>query len=157
MEFAQLLQRLGKAIELRDIELLRDCFTPDGIYDDYFFGPKQGSQGLLEMLDHFYAGGRAFRWEFFDPVCVGQRGYASYRFSYESLQPQALGRRVGFDGISCIELRDGRIQRYREVFDRSLALAQQDFEPARIVRLALRNADKLRADPAWAGHFAQVD
>lgn len=153
MDLAQLLHRLATAVETRDADALADCFTADGIYDDYFFGPKQGRDGLREMLEHFYAGARNFRWEFLQPVCAGNTGYASYRFSYESLQPQALGRRVGFDGISCVELRDGRISRYREVFDRGMALAQQDFAPERIVRIARKHAERLRQAPAWASHF----
>lgn len=153
MDFEHLLKSLASAIELRDPLALAGCFTPDGVYEDYFFGAKQGPQGLSEMLDHFYAGGRDFRWEFFQPACVGNLGYASYRFSYESLQPQSMGRRVGFDGISCIELRDGLISRYREVFDRGMALAQQDFPPERIARIVSKHGETLRQDAAWTAHF----
>lgn len=153
MDFEKLLHRLARAIEDRDPVALARCFTPDGIYEDYFFGAKQGPQGLHEMLDHFYAGARDFRWEFFQPACIGNLGYASYRFSYESLQPQTPGRRVGFDGISCIELRDGLISRYREVFDRGMALAQQDFAPERIARIVAKHAAALRQDTAWSAHF----
>ncbi|MDO8262184.1 MAG: nuclear transport factor 2 family protein [Gallionella sp.] len=154
MDFEQLLKRLANAIEVGDAEALAGCFTPDGIYEDYFFGAKQGPRGLREMLDHFYAGARNFRWEFFQPVCSGDQGYASYRFSYESLQPQALGRRVGFDGICCIDLRDGLISHYREVFDRGMALAQQDFAPERIARVASKHAAALRQKPEWVAHFS---
>lgn len=154
MDFEQLLKRLASAIEIGDAEALARCFTPDGIYEDYFFGAKQGPQGLREMLDHFYAGGRNFRWEFFRPVCSGDQGYASYRFSYESLQPQALGRRVGFDGICCVDLRGGLISHYGEVFDRGMALAQQDFAPERIARIASRHAAALRQKAEWVTHFS---
>ena len=157
MDFEQLLKRLASAIEVGDAKALADCFTPDGIYDDYFFGPKQGPTGLREMLNHFHAGGRNFRWDFFQAVCSGDQGYASYRFSYESLQSQALGRRVGFDGICCIELRDGLISHYREVFDRGMALAQQDFPPERIARNASKHAGALRQKPEWAVHFSAKD
>ena len=152
-EISRLLQALAKAIETGDGTALADCFTDDGIYEDYFFGAKQGRQGMVDMIAHFKAGARNFRWEFFDPVSDGKRGYARYRFSYDSLQPQAVGVRVGFDGISCIELRDGRISHYREVFDRGMALAQQNFEPAHIARLAMKYAARLREAPEWAPHF----
>jgi hypothetical protein len=152
-DFFRLLQDLAKAIESGDGEALADCFTGDGIYEDYFFGAKQGRQGMRDMLAHFGAGARNFRWEFFDPVCDGKRGYARYRFSYDSLQPQAAGVRVGFDGISCVELRDGRISHYREVFDRGMALAQQNFAPDHIARLAGKYAARLRESPEWAPHF----
>lgn len=153
VDFEHLLKQLAGAIETGNAAALAACFTPDGIYEDYFFGPKQGPQGLREMLDHFYAGGRNFKWEFVQPVCSGDLGYASYRFSYESLQPQTLGRRVGFDGISCIELRDGLISHYREVFDRSMALVQQDFAPERIARIISKHSGALRQKAEWAAHF----
>ena len=154
MDFEQLLKRLAAAIEMGNAEALAECFTADGIYEDYFFGPKQGPQGLREMLDHFYAGGRNFKWEFFQPLCSGDLGYASYRFSYESLQPQTLGRRVGFEGISCIKLGGGLISHYREVFDRSMALAQQDFAPERIAKIISKHVGALRQKAEWAAHFS---
>lgn len=36
MDFSQLLQALGNAVETGDAEALADCFTPDGVYEDYF-------------------------------------------------------------------------------------------------------------------------
>ena len=154
MDFEQLLVRLTAAVEARDGEAFADCFTPDGIYDDYFFGRRQGRQGLKEMLDHFYAGAENFRWEFLQPVCSGDCGYARYRFSFDSLQAQALGRRVAFDGISCVDLRDGRIAHYREVFDRGVALVQQNFAPEHIVAIERKHAEKMRRSPEWTAHFA---
>jgi len=153
MDFSQLLRTLGNAVEAGDKEALVGCFTQDGVYEDYFFGRKEGHQGIREMLAHFYAGATNFRWEFFDPVCDGNRGYARYRFSYDSLQPQARGKRVGFDGISCIDLRGGLISHYREVFDRGMALAQQDFAPEHIFRIEMKHAQALRQAPGWAPHF----
>lgn len=153
MEFSKLLVRLAQAVETRDADLLADCFTADGIYEDYFYGAKQGRDGLREMLEHFYAGARDFRWEFLQPVSDGKVGYAAYRFSYTSLQSGAEGRRVAFEGISCCQLRDGRIARYREVFDRGLALVQQDFAAERIARIESRYAGVLRDSPEWSGHF----
>jgi len=153
MDFPQLLQNLGSAVETGDAQALADCFTQDAVYEDYFFGPQKGHEGIKAMLAHFYAGANHFRWEFFDPVCNGSRGYARYRFSYDSLQPKALGKRIGFDGISCIDLRDGLISHYREVFDRGMALAQQEFTPEHIVRIEMRHAEALRKAPGWATHF----
>jgi len=153
MDFPQLLQALAHAVETGDGEALADCFTADGVYEDYFFGRKEGRQGLKDMLAHFYTGANNFRWEFFDPFCNASRGYARYRFSYDSLQPQVRGRRVGFDGISCIDLRDGLISHYREVFDRGMALAQQDFTPEHIARIEKKHAKALHQTPGWESHF----
>ncbi|HWE17046.1 MAG TPA: hypothetical protein VG758_07675 [Hyphomicrobiaceae bacterium] len=80
-------------------------------------------------------------------------GYAGYRFSYDSTHPAAKGARVLFDGIGRFDLEDGRIRRYSEVFDRGMALAQQDFEPERVRKIALRYAVALKARPEWKAHL----
>ena len=104
------------------------------------------------VLAHFAEGGRKFRWEFYDPACAGQIGYASYRFSFESTRAEAKGARVVFDGIGRFDLEGDRIKRYSEVFDRGMALAQQAFEPERLVKIELKYAKALRARPEWGAH-----
>jgi limonene-1,2-epoxide hydrolase len=152
MEFAELVKRFAAAAASGDGEALAELFTPDGTYDDYFFGPSTGREAIKTMLAHFGDGGRNFRWEFFDPVLSGAVGYASYRFSFDSKRPEAKGARVAFDGIGRFDLEGVRIRRYSEVFDRGMALAQQEFEPERLRKIALKYAAALKARPEWAGH-----
>lgn len=155
MDLAALLSRFAKAVETGDGDALADCFTKDGVYDDYFFGPSEpGRKGIRDMLAHFYEGGRDFRWEFFDPLAAGPLGYASYRFSYTSLLPEAKGARVVFDGISRLQLEGGLIKHYSEVFDRGMALAQQDFAAERLKRIGQKYAGRLKARPETAPHLA---
>jgi hypothetical protein len=153
MEFAELLKRFAAAAAAGEGDALADLFTPNGTYDDYFFGPSTGRAAIKEMLAHFAEGGRKFRWEFFDPALSGHTGYASYRFSFESTRPEAKGRRVAFDGIGRFDLEGGRIRRYSEVFDRGMALAQQEFEPERLRKIALKYAAALKARSEWAEHW----
>ena len=154
MQFSELVRRLAAAAEHGDGDALADLFTPGGTYDDYFFGPQMGREAIKTMLAHFADGGRDFRWEFFDPVAAGALGYASYRFSFTSTRPEAKGARVVFDGIGRFDLEHegGRIRRYSEVFDRGMALAQQEFEPERLRRIGIKYATALKAQPGWAGH-----
>jgi limonene-1,2-epoxide hydrolase len=152
MEFSALVNRFAAAAAFGDGDALADLFTPDGTYDDYFFGPNTGREAIKAMLAHFADGGRNFRWEFFDPVRSGSVGYASYRFSFDSTRAEANGARVVFDGIGRFDLEGDRIRRYSEVFDRGMALAQQAFEPERLRKIALRYADALKARPEWKGH-----
>ena len=152
MEFSDLVKRFAAAAAAGDGDALVELFTPDGIYDDYFFGPSRGREAIKAMLAHFAEGGRDFRWEFFDPVLGGNIGYASYRFSFQSKRPEAKGMRVAFDGIGRFDLEGGSIRRYSEVFDRGMALAQQEFEPERIRRIGLKYAAALKARPEWAAH-----
>jgi ketosteroid isomerase-like protein len=154
MTFAELVDRFAAAAAGGDADALADLFTPEGSYDDYFFGPCSGRQGIKQMLAHFAEGGRNFRWDFYDPVISGQIGYASYRFSFESTRPEAKGMRVTFDGIGRFDLDGDRIQRYSEVFDRGMALAQQAFEPERLRKIELKYANALKSRPEWAAHLS---
>jgi len=152
MDFSELVTRFASAAASGNGDALADLFTPEGTYDDYFFGPSTGREAIKAMLAHFAEGGRNFRWEFLDPVRSGNVGYASYRFSFDSRRAEAKGARVVFDGIGRFDLDGDRIRRYSEVFDRGMALAQQEFEPERVRKIALRYAAALKARPEWKAH-----
>ena len=152
MEFGELVKSFAAAAATGNGDALADLFTPNGTYDDYFFGPSTGREAIKKMLAHFADGGQNFRWEFFDPVRVGNVGYASYRFSFDSKRPEAKGARVAFDGIGRFDMDGDRIRRYSEVFDRGMALAQQEFEPERLRKIGLKYASGLKTRPEWAGH-----
>lgn len=153
MDFDALLKRFTTAVEAGNGDALADLFTADGTYDDYFFGPQTGRAKIKEMLAHFYEGGRDFKWEFYEALSDGRAGYARYRFSYTSKAETAKGERVCFDGISRLRLADGRITHYTEAFDRGMALAQQNFDAARMLRIGQRYAKALKARPDWAAHL----
>lgn len=153
MSFAELVERFAAAAASGDGDRLADLFTSDGTYVDYFFGAYTGRAAIKSMLAHFADGGRDFRWTFHDPVGNDRIGYASYRFSYTSKAPEADGARVAFEGIGKFELLNGRINRYSEVFDRGMALAQQNFAPERIAKIERKYAAALKADPAWKDHL----
>lgn len=153
MSLTETLKKFSAAVESGDGRALAALFTADGVYDDYFFGPsKPGPDGIVEMLAHFYEGGARFKWDFHDVVESGNLGYASYRFSYDSTLPEAKGARVAFEGISRFVLEGGRIKHYSEVFDRGMALAQLDFAPERLKKVALKYATRFKASPAAAAH-----
>jgi ketosteroid isomerase-like protein len=153
MDFADLVSRFAAAAAAGDGDALAGLFTPDGTYDDYFFGPHTGRDAIKRMLAHFADGGRDFRWQFHDPVCSGSIGYAGYRFSFTSTHPDADGARVVFDGIGRFDLEGDQIRRYSEVFDRGMALAQQAYAPERVRKIALRYAAALKMRPEWKGHL----
>jgi len=153
MALEALLRKFTAAVEAGDGQALADCFTEDGVYDDYFFGPsKPGRAGIVDMLAHFYEGGKDFRWDFFDLVEGSPVSYASYRFSYTSTLPDAKGARVAFGGISRLQMKGGLIAHYSEVFDRGMALAQLDFAPERLKKIALKYAAGVKARPEYARH-----
>lgn len=157
MALSDTLKKFAAAVAANDGNALADLFTDDGVYDDYFFGPSEpaGRKGIVDMITHFHEGGRAFVWEFFDVAEAGPLAYASYRFSYNATHADAKDARVVFEGISRFELQGGRIKRYSEVFDRGVALAQQDFAPERLKKVALKYAARLKARPEAARHLGK--
>jgi ketosteroid isomerase-like protein len=155
-DFETMLARFAKAVAANDGSGLAALFTDDGIYDDGFFGEYAGRAAIARMLQHFHDTGSNFRWDFFDALSNGTTGYARYRFSYASRMLGAEGKPVVFEGIGHFALRDGLIARYSEVFDRGMALTQQDFAPERIKRVLQKLADKQNASPRAKEHLARL-
>ena len=155
MSFATLLQRFAQAVQRNDGPALAALFTADGVYEDGFFGPHAGAAAIAAMLQRFHDGGRDYWWEFTDAVQAGDIGYARWRFSYASRRPDAEGRPVLFEGISQFRLRGGLIAHYFEVFDRGLALAQQDYPAAGIASVVAKAAARQNAKPDCAPHLAR--
>ena len=155
-DFTQTLDAFAAAVAANDGAALAGLFTEDGVYDDGFFGAYEGRPAIGRMLGHFHDTGANFRWDFFDAMSDDTRGYARYRFSYASRMPGSEGRPVLFEGMAFFTLRDGLIRHYREVFDRGLALAQQDFAAERIKRILLKAAERQNATAEAKVHLARL-
>jgi hypothetical protein len=142
-EFCALIGRMTQAICRGDGAAAAACFVPEGIYHDGFYGEFRGCDAIRGMVEqHFHANARDFTWVLSDALSDGDLGYARYDFSYVSKIPGSVGVRVYFAGISQVRLQDGLILRYGEMFDRGTALAQMNFEPARIVKSLKRWAEE---------------
>ena len=155
MDFPELLSRFAKAVAANDGDTFSALFSEDGVYEDGFFGEYKGRAAIQEMLRHFHETGSNYRWDFLDPLSDGKTGYARYRFSYASGMPGAEGRPVVFEGTSHFVFRDGLIARYEEVFDRGMALAQQDFAPERIKKVLLKLAARQNESAGAKEHLAR--
>jgi ketosteroid isomerase-like protein len=155
-EFDNMLGRFTAAVAANDGAGLAALFADDGVYDDGFYGEYAGRAAIAKMLQHFHDTGTNFRWDFFDTLSDGKTGYARYRFSYASKMAGSEGKPVVFEGTSHFVFRDGRIARYSEVFDRGLALAQQDFAAERIKRVLVKLADKQNATAGAKDHLARL-
>ncbi len=154
-DFPGLLARFARAVAAHDGAAFSALFTPDGVYDDGFFGEYAGREAIAGMLAHFHVTGANFRWDFLDPLTDGRTGYARYRFSYASRMPGSDGKPVVFEGIGFFRFRDGLIARYSEVFDRGMALVQQDFAAERIAKVLAKLADRQNASPEAREHLAR--
>jgi ketosteroid isomerase-like protein len=155
-DFPEMLKKFAAAVEANDGAGLAALFTDDGVYEDGFYGAYTGAAAIAGMVAHFHETGQDFRWEFVDPVSDGRTGYAHYRFSYRSKVAGAEGKPVAFEGISHVTLRDGKIARYCEVFDRGLALAQQGFAAERIKRVVEKAAARQNTTPEFAAHLRRL-
>ncbi len=142
-QFRALLERMTQAICRGDSAAAAACFIPEGIYHDGFYGEFRGREAIRGMLEnHFYANARDFSWTLFDALSDGSLAYARYDFAYASKIPGSVGKRVFFSGISRVRLDHGLIARYGEIFDRGVALAQMNFEPARMAKSLKRWAEE---------------
>jgi ketosteroid isomerase-like protein len=153
MDASALLKTFCSAVERRDGKGFAELFTEDGVYHDVFYGPFKGRARIAEMIDDwFHRTARDFRWEMFRPVSDGATLYAYYTFSYVSTLPEAKGKRVGFDGVSIMTLKDGKIAEYREVANSSMGLLDIGFAPERVAKILAKEAAHIKARPEWVRH-----
>jgi len=155
-DFTNMLGRFAAAVAANDGAGLAALFTSDGVYDDGFYGEFAGRDAIAKMLQHFHDTGTNFRWDFFDALSDGKTGYARYRFSYASKMAGSEGKPVVFEGTSHFVFRDGLIQRYSEIFDRGVALVQQDFAAERIRRVLAKTAERQNAGAAAKEHLVRL-
>jgi SnoaL-like domain len=94
--------------KVRDGAGFAKLFSEDAVYHDAFYGAFARRAKIAELIDDwFYRTARDFRWDMHEPLTNGHTLYARYAFSYLSTLPEAQGRRVGFEGVSIMKLRDG--------------------------------------------------
>jgi ketosteroid isomerase-like protein len=153
MEASVLLKSFTTAVEHRNGKAFAELFAEDGVYHDVFYGAFKGREKIAEMIDDwFHRTARDFRWEMFRPVSDGTMLYAYYTFSYVSTLPEAQGRRVGFDGVSIMRLKDGKIAEYREVANSAIGLLDIGFAPERVAKILAKEAKHIKERPEWARH-----
>ena len=153
MDAAALLKDFCSAVERHDGKAFASLFAEDGVYHDVFYGVFKGRQKIGEMIDDwFYRTARDFRWEMFRPVSDGRTLYAYYTFSYVSTLPEAQGKRVGFEGVSMMQLKDGKIAEYREVANAGPGFVDMGFAPERIAKILAKEGAHLKQQPEWQRH-----
>lgn len=155
MDVTELLKRFCSAVERRDGKAFAALFAEDGVYHDVFYGDFRGRERIAAMIDDwFYRTAKEFRWDMHRPVSDGRMLYAYYTFSYVSTLPEAQGRRVGFEGVSMMGLRDGLITEYREVANVGPAFVALGFAPERTAKILAREGAHLGERPEFARHRA---
>jgi ketosteroid isomerase-like protein len=155
MDVQTLLSKFTDAVERRDGKGFAQLFAEDGVYHDVFYGAFRGRTKVAEMIDdYFHRTAHDFRWDMHRPVSDGRTLYAHYTFSYVSTLPEAQGRRVGFEGVAMMSLRDGLIAEYREVANVGPALVALGFVPERVSKILAREGAELAGRPEMRRHIA---
>jgi hypothetical protein len=147
-EFAALVARLGAAATAGDAADFAACFTPDGVYDDYIYGPHKGRAAIADMLESlFHRDASEYDWTFFDPVVNGDTGYARSLSRFISTIAEFKCREVVIDGISRFVLKDGLIAEYHESVNGGVAQAQLGVAPERMAKVMAKWARRFRENP----------
>jgi ketosteroid isomerase-like protein len=147
-DFAALVARFGAAATAGDGKALAACFTEDGTYFDYIYGPHQGRTSIADMLENlFHRDAADYDWTFFDPVVKGNLGYARSLSRFVSTVDAFKGRKVVIDGISRFVLKDGLIAEYHESVNGGVAQAQLGVAPERMAKVMKRWSERFLTQP----------
>ena len=156
-EFANLVARFGAAATVGDGNALAECFTEDGVYHDYIYGPHVGRRAIADMLENlFHRDTSQYDWQFFDPVSDGRIGYAWSLSRFVSTIPQFKDKEVVIDGISRFVLRDGLVAAYHESVNGGVAQAQLGVPAERMAKVMARWAATFRARADVESYAAAV-
>jgi hypothetical protein len=155
--FAALVARFGAAATAGNGKALSECFTPDGVYHDYIYGPHAGRASIADMLENlFHRDAAEYDWTFFEPVTDGKIGYARSLSRFVCKIPQFRDKEVVIDGISRFDLKDGLIQAYHESVNGGVAQAQLGVPPERMAKVMNRWAANFRGRPDVESYAAAV-
>jgi hypothetical protein len=155
-DFALLLNEFTRSAESGDGERFAQHFTEDATYYDYIYGAHHGRADIAHMMQNlFHRDAADYRWEMFDPVFDGTKGYAWSLSSFTSKIEQFKGRPVVIDGISRFIVRGGLVAEYRESVNGGVAMAQLGVEPDRMTKVFKRWTGWLRERPETADYLAR--
>lgn len=156
MDFAKLMNDLAAAACVGDGEALARLFTDDGVYHDVYYGAFRGHDAIKGMVnDLFHGHARNFIWDFHDPVSDGNIGYARYVFSYESTLAGYEGNRAMFEGVSRVELENGKLKHYAEVANIGPGLVSLGFSPERTCKILHKHSMALQERDESRHHFGE--
>ncbi len=149
--FAALVARLGAAATAGDGNAFAACFTEDGVYHDYIYGPHRGRAEIADMLVNlFHRDADDYDWTFLDPVTDGRIGYARSLSRFVSKIPEFKGRRIVIDGTSRFVLKGGLIAAYHESVNGGVAMFQLGVSAPRMEKVFRRWTERFLTEPETA-------
>jgi len=155
-QFAGLLNEFTLSAESGNGTRFASHFTEDAIYYDYIYGAHRGRADIAHMMqDLFHRDAADYRWEMFDPVFDGIKGYAWSLSSFTSKIEQFKGQRVVIDGMSRFIVRDGLVAEYRESVNGGVAMTQLGVAPDRMAKVFKRWTGWLKERPETLDYLAR--
>jgi len=155
-EFAGLLNEFTLSAESGEGARFASHFTDDAVYYDYIYGAHKGRMDIAHMMqDLFHRDAADYRWEMFDPVFDGIKGYAWSLSSFTSKIEQFKGQRVVIDGMSRFTVRDGLVAEYRESVNGGVAMTQLGVAPDRMTKVFKRWTGWLKERPETLDYLAR--
>ncbi len=155
-EFADLLNEFTLSAESGDGARFASHFTEEAIYYDYIYGAHSGRADIAHMMqDLFHRDAADYRWEMFDPVFDGIKGYAWSLSSFTSKIEQFKGQRVVIDGMSRFIVRDDLVAEYRESVNGGVAMTQLGVAPDRMTKVFKRWTGWLKERPETLDYLAR--
>jgi SnoaL-like domain len=156
-DFAALVARFADCATRGDGGGLAACFTEDGVYHDYIYGPHTGRTSISRMLTGlFHRDATDYDWRMFDPVTDGRIGYAWSLSAFTSTVEEFKGRRVVIDGTSRFVLRGGLIESYRESVNGGVPMVQLGVAAGRMERVFQKWSDRLKSEPEVKAYLAKL-
>ena len=153
-QFQALMEKFVAGVIACDGKKVAECFTPNGVYRDVFYGDSKGHSAIADLIENsFHRDAGNFKWDLHDPICQNDIGYVRFICSYESKFPEVKGNRAVFEGVSVLKLENGLLAEYHEVVNHATGLAVMGFEAERIRQILLHEADKLADRPEAKGHL----
>jgi ketosteroid isomerase-like protein len=144
-DFKNLIARLAAAATAGDGQSLAQCFTEDGVYHDYIYGPHRGRASIQDMLENlFHRDAAEYDWTFFDPVVNGDIGYARSLSRFVSTIAEFKGKEVVIDGMSRFILKDNLIAEYHESVNGGIAQSQLGVAPERMAKVMAKWTRRFR-------------
>ena len=153
-EFVDLLARFTRAVEARDGAAFGALFTDDASYEDYVYGEFVGPKAIGDMLvDLWWKEGRDYKWTMFNPVRLGDLGYAESFFSFNGASKHSVGKHAVSHCVSQFRFRGGKFCQYREWSDTLAGFTQMGVPGDLMVKIGARKARQLLARPDVAPHL----
>ena len=106
----ELVEQYLRAAKEKDTEALDRIFTEDAVYIDVTGLTCCGLQQLRRRFEQLAGGGTIRAWDLRRVIDAGETGAAEWYFEYRTEDEDT----VSYDGVSIIELCDGKIRRWSE-------------------------------------------